>query len=184
MGHCLSPCDNSTTRDAYLGEVAGLHETMIGNPEVLIGNITAKMTTLAEAERYEDAGLWRDRLANFLHAAARTQRLRSLTGSEEIIAAKLHIDGWEVHIVRFGRLAAAGIMAPGADAHAWVNALAHTAETVSAGFGPVPAATAHETECVLRWMTSDGVRIVRGEWQTPRLGSERHLPMFEPVQLG
>ena len=184
MGHCLSPCDSSTTQDAYLGEVAGLRETMIGNPEVLIGNVTAKMTTLAAAERYEDAGLWRDRLADFLHAAARTQRLRSLTGSEEIIAAKLHIDGWEVHIVRFGRLAAAGIMPQGADAHEWVNALTHTAETVSAGFGPVPAATAHETECVLRWMTSDGVRIVRGEWQTPRLGSERHLPMFEPVQLG
>ena len=184
MGHCLSPCDGRTTHDLYLAEVAGLRETMIGSPEALIENISAKMTTLAAAERYEDAGLWRDRLADFLHAAARTQRLRSLTGSEEIIVAKPRDDGWEVHVVRFGRLAAAGVMPPGVDARTWVDALSHTAETVTTGFGPVPIATAHETECVLRWMTSVGVRIVRGAWQLPLAGSERHLAMFAPVELG
>lgn len=184
MGHCLSPCDGSATPEVYGIEVGGLRKVMTGDPERLVTGVTTRMASLAAAQRYEDAGIWRDRLSDFLHAAARSQRLRAVVDNAELIAAKPHPQGWEVHVVRHGRLAAAGVMPAGVDAHAWVDALCQTAETVSAGFGPVPAATAHETECVLRWLSSTGVRVVRGQWQSPRVGSQQHLSLFASATLG
>ena len=184
MGHCLSPCDGAATSEAYFAEVAGLREAMTGNPTTLVANITEKMETLSAAERYEDAALWRDRLASFLRAAARTQRLRQLTETDELLAAAPHPDGWEVHVFRFGRLAAAGVMPRGVLTQVWVDALISSAESVEGGFGPVPAATAEETECLLLWLNQDGIRIVRGSWQCPAVGSARHLSLFEPAGLG
>ena len=184
MNHCLSPCDGSATSEAYFAEVAGLRAAMIGNPSALVANITEKMETLSAAERYEDAALWRDRLASFLQAATRTQRLRELTETDELLAAAPHPDGWEIHVFRFGRLAAAGVMPRGVLVQAWVDALLSSAESVERGFGPVPAATAEETECLLRWLDQDGIRIVRGSWQCSAVGSARHLPNFSPAGLG
>lgn len=184
MGHCLSPCDGAATSEVYFAEVAGLREAMTGNPTTLVANITEKMETLSAAERYEDAALWRDRLASFLRAAARTQRLRELTETDELLAAAPHPDGWEVHVFRFGRLAAAGVMPRGVLTQVWVDALISSAESVEGGFGPVPVATAEETECLLRWLDQDGIRIVRGAWQCSVVGSARHLPFFEPAGLG
>lgn len=183
MGHCLSPCDGSATQEVYLAEVGGLREAMIGNPAALVANVTQKMDDLASAERYEDAAIWRDRLAAFLRAAARTQRLRELTGSAELVAAAPHPEGWEIHVFRFGRLAAAGVMPHGVLTQIWVDALVSSAESVEGGFGPVPAATAEETECLLRWLDQDGIRVVRGSWHCPVAGSARHLPFFEPAGL-
>lgn len=184
MGHCLSPCDGSVTQDAYLVEVNRLREAMLGNPETLVTRITDKMSRLSTDERYEEAAMWRDRLSSFLHAAARTQRLRAITESEEIILGRKQAGGWQVHIICFGRLATAGVMPDGADAPSWIAALRRSAESVTGGFGPVPHASAHESECVLRWMKSDGVRLIHGRWQAPLLGSERHLSRFDPGRLG
>ena len=184
MGHCLSPCDGSTTHDAYFAEVGGLRAAMVGDPTALVDNVTGKMDALSAVERYEDAAIWRDRLTAFLQAAARTQRLRELTETDEIIAAAPHRDGWEIHVFRFGRLAAAGVMPRGVRSPLWIDALVTSAESVEGSFGPVPAATAAETECLLRWLDQDGIRIVRGAWQCAFVGSARHLPVFEPVGLG
>jgi len=184
MGHCLSPCDGTATQEAYFAEVSGLREAMVGNPASLVAKVTEKMEALATAERYEDAAVWRDRLTAFLRAAARTQRLRELTETEELVAAAPHPDGWEIHVFRFGRLAAAGVMPHGVLTGVWVDALLSSAESVEGGFGPVPAATAEETECLLRWLDQDGIRMVRGSWQCASEGSARHLPFFERVGLG
>lgn len=184
MGHCLSPCDGSATQEGYFAEVRGLRETMIGNPTALVANVNDKMNALAAGERYEDAAIWRDRLAAFLRAAARTQRLRELTGTDELVAAAPHPEGWEIHVFRFGRLAAAGVMPHGALTQVWVDALVSAAESVEGGFGPVPAATADETECLLRWLDQDGIRIVRGSWRCSSDGSARHLPFYSTAGLG
>jgi len=52
------------------------------------------------------------------------------------------------------------------------------------GLGPVPAASAEETEQVLRWLESDGVRLVEveGEWSCPVAGSGRHLAVHDAVE--
>jgi DNA polymerase III subunit epsilon len=54
---------------------------------------------------------------------------------------------------------------------------------VAAAPGPVPAATAEETEKVLRWLESPGIRLVDvdGEWTCPVAGATRHLALHDAV---
>jgi DNA polymerase-3 subunit epsilon len=83
--------------------------------------------------------------------------------------------------VRHGRLAAAGVIPPGADAHQFVTELVATSETVPGGPGPVPAASAEETEKILRWLESPGVRLIEvdGEWVCPVGGATRHRALHD-----
>jgi DNA polymerase-3 subunit epsilon len=126
----------------------------------------------------------RDRLTAFIRSASRTQWLRGLTRCSELVAARREADGrWAVHVVRHGRLAAAGVIPAGAHAGEWVKQLRASAETVTPGPGPTPAATAEETEKILRWLESDGVRLVHveGEWSSPLGGARKHLKVHDAV---
>jgi DNA polymerase-3 subunit epsilon len=71
----------------------------------------------------------------------------------------------------------------GADAHQYVRELTASAETVGSAPGPVPAATAEESERILRWLESPGVRLVDvdGEWTCPVAGATRHLALHDAV---
>ena len=72
----------------------------------------------------------------------------------------------------------------GADATLWVRELQSTADTVVPGPGPLPASTAEEAELLLRWLESDGVRLVQvdGEWSCPVGGATRHLAVHDAVE--
>jgi DNA polymerase-3 subunit epsilon len=71
----------------------------------------------------------------------------------------------------------------GADALHYVAELRASAETVVPSPGPVPAATAEETERILRWLESPGIRLVDvdGEWTCPVGGATRHLALHDAV---
>ena len=73
---------------------------------------------------------------------------------------------------------------PGAHAGEWVRGLRASAETVVAGPGPTPSTTAEETERILRWLESDGVRLVHveGEWTCPVGGATKHLRVHDAVE--
>ncbi|RYU09607.1 DEDD exonuclease domain-containing protein [Nocardioides iriomotensis] len=184
MGKCLSPCNGSVTADDYAQVVSDLRTSLLSRPDAVVTSLSARMQALADLERYEDAGSWRDRLTSFLRAAARTQRLRALTRCAEMVAARREASGWAVHVVRHGRLAAAGVIPPGAHAGQYVDELRASAETVTAGPGPTPAASAEESEKLLRWLESDGVRLVHvdGEWTCPLGGATKHLRVHDAVQ--
>jgi DNA polymerase-3 subunit epsilon len=184
MGRCLSPCDGSVDATTYAAVVRQLRETLLRRPDEVVEVINARMAGLAAAQRFEEAGVHRDRLAAFVRAAARTQRLSALAGCAEIVATRREADGrWSVHVVRHGRLAAAGTIPSGADARQYVAELRASAETVAGAAGPVPAATAEESEKVLRWLESPGVRLVdvQGEWACPVAGATRHLAIHDAV---
>ncbi len=184
MGRCLSPCDGSADELTYGAVVRGLRDTLLRRPDEVVDALAGRMTSLAEEERFEEAVRHRDRLAAFVRASARTQRLSALTACPEVVAAARGDDGrWAVHVVRHGRLAAAGVIPPGADAHQYVAELRACAETVAASPGPVPAATAEETERILRWLESPGIRLVEvdGEWTCPVAGAARHLAIHDAV---
>ena len=177
LGRCLSPCDGSADPDTYAAVVRQLRDALLQRPDDVVDVVNAKMSALADQERFEEAGVHRDRLAAFVRAAARTQRLTSLTRCAEVVAARREEDGrWGVHVVRHGRLAAAGVIPAGADATAYVDQLRSSAETVSPATGPMPAATAEESERILRWLEQPGVRLVDidGEWTCPVPGAGRH----------
>lgn len=184
MGRCLSPCDGSADEQSYATVVREVRDALLHRPDAVVEAITERMTALSEHERFEDAGTHRDRLAAFVRSVARSQRLTAITRCREIVATRRGDDGrWSVHVVRHGRLAAAGVIPAGADAHAWVADLRAGAETVVPGLGPVPAATAEETERILRWLESPGIRLVDvdGEWTCPVGGAGRHLALHDAV---
>ena len=186
LGRCLSPCDGSADEEAYAAVVEALRTALLDDPDDVVVRLEERMGRLAAAERFEEAGQHRDRLTAFLRGTARHQRLRALTGCPEVVAARREDDGrWAVHVVRHGRLAAAGVIPSGADAHQYVAQLRAGAETVRPAPGPVPAASAEETERILRWLESDGVRLVDvdGEWTCPVRGAHRHLPRHDAVAL-
>jgi DNA polymerase-3 subunit epsilon len=184
MGRCLSPCDQSVTPGAYVATVDGLRATLVGSPAPVVDRVRGRIDTLAAAERFEEAGRHRDRLAAFLRGASRTQRLVGLTRCPEVVAARKENGRWAVHVIRHGRLAAAGVIPPGADASLWVLALQAGAETVVPGPGPLPAASVHESELLLRWLELDGVRLVhvKGEWTCPVRGATRDLAVHDAVE--
>jgi len=184
MTRCLSPCDGSVDPSVYAAVVGQLRDTLLRNPDDVVDALNDRMARLADDERFEEARTHRDRLSAFVRAAARTQRLTALTGCPEVVATRREDDGrWAVHVVRFGRLAAAGVIPPGANAPIYVAGLRASAETVTTAPGPVPAATAEETEKVLRWLESPGVRLVDidGEWTCPVAGATRHLALHDAV---
>ena len=187
MGRCLSPCDGSATTEAYGAVVADVRSALIADPQGVVDAVHRRMARLAEQERYEDAGLHRDRLSAFLRGSARTQRLSSLAQCRELVAARRLDNGrWEMHVVRYGRLAAAGVLRPGESGRAFAAGLVASAETVTPGPGPTPAASASETECVLRWLETPGLRLydIDGTWTCPIGGAGGHLATVVVAESG
>ncbi|MEW9527888.1 DEDD exonuclease domain-containing protein [Microbispora sp. NPDC049125] len=182
IGRCGAPCEGRESQETYGRHVSGARHAMQHDPEIVFSAMEARMRRLSAEQRYEEAAVDRDRLAAYVRAAARMQRLSSLTGIPQMIAASPAFDGgWDIHVVRYGRLAAAGVMPRGAHPTPYVDALVATAETVTPGPGPTPAASAEETECVLRWLDSPGVRLVRveGTWSLPAYGAGRLTERIE-----
>ncbi|GAA3445623.1 DEDD exonuclease domain-containing protein [Planomonospora venezuelensis] len=176
LGRCGAPCEGRQSPEEYGVHVAAARQAMELDAGPVFSAIEARMERLSQDQRYEEAAADRDRLASYVRVSARMQRLRSLTSIPQLIAAAPVADGrWEIHVVRYGRLASAGVMPRGAHPTPFVDALTATAETVAPGPGPIPAAGAEETECILRWLESPGVRLVQveGGWSLPAAGAGR-----------
>src|ERR1700712_3990254 len=185
MGRCLSPCDGSVDVDRYAALVAEVRANLLQGADGVVESMSARMSRLADDERYEEAGVHRDRLSAFVRAATRTQRLGALSSCAELVAARREDDRrWAVHVVRNGRLAASGVIPPDSHAGVWVTQLRESAESVASGPGPTPAASAEESEQILRWLEQPGVRLVHvdGEWTCPVRGATRHLAVHDAVE--
>lgn len=185
MHRCLSPCDGSVDVNTYAEMVADLRDNLLHRADEVVETISERMRRLSAEQRFEDAGLHRDRLATFVRAASRTQRLLALSRCPEIVAVRREDDHrWAAHVIRHGRLAAAGVIPPGAHAGEYVSELRASAESVIPGLGPTPAATAEESEKLLSWLESPGIRLahVEGEWTCPVRGATKHLHIHDAVE--
>lgn len=187
MGRCGAPCEGEQSQADYSVHVETARRAMLLDASPVYQAVSARMERLSVEQRYEEASLDRDRLAAFVRAAARMQRLASITGIPQLVAAAPAFDGgWEIHVIRYGRLAAAGVMPRGAHPTPFVASLTATAESVIPGPGPVHAASAEETECILRWLESPGVRLVEvdGQWSLPARGAGRHKARIDLAYRG
>ena len=172
MGRCGAPCSGGQSIQDYAVVVEQAAQMIEGDSREVVGALRERMSSLSGQERYEDAGAVRDRLAHLVRAAARAQRISPLAKSAEIVAARpAPPGGWEIICVRFGRLAGTTVTPRGGDPRVFVEALVASAENV--GPSPGPAASAEETEKILRWLDSPGVRMVaiQGEWTCPVHGA-------------
>jgi DNA polymerase III subunit epsilon len=174
MGRCGAPCEGGESVAAYGQHVDAVRVAFTADARRLVERLQTRIERLADHQRYEEAALHRDRMVVFVRTAARTQRIAALAAVPHLVAAR-RIDegGWEVHVVRFGRLAGAGRTPPGQDPKPYLEALVATAETVASAPPPLPAATVEETECILRWLETPGTRLVEvdGVWALPAGGA-------------
>ncbi|MEX0985025.1 MAG: DEDD exonuclease domain-containing protein [Actinomycetota bacterium] len=72
MGRCQAPCDDRTTPERYASTVDDLIEALAA-PGSVLQMLEGRMIALAEAERYEEAGLARDRIRALAEAVWRAR---------------------------------------------------------------------------------------------------------------
>ncbi|HSV64816.1 MAG TPA: DEDD exonuclease domain-containing protein [Mycobacteriales bacterium] len=175
LGRCGAPCAGAQTAEQYGGYAAAFRAAVAGDIRPLVRPSQRRMDALSAQRRYEDAAIVRDRLAVLVRACIRIQRLAALVAIPTLVAARpAFAGGWELAVVRRGRLVAAATVPPAEPPRPRVEAMLATAETVLPGAGVLPAASAEESECVLRWLDGPGVRLVEldGEWSCPAYGAE------------
>ncbi len=176
IGRCSAPCEGTGSPADYDALAVLVRAAWQGDVRPLVDPLRERIDRLAAARRYEQAAVLRDRLTAVVRACARTQRLTAITAVAELVAAAPDgTGGWELVVVRHGRLAAAGGASRGVSPWPVIDALVATADAVLPGPGPVPAASAEETECLLRWLEQPGVRLVLAShpWRMPAFGAGR-----------
>lgn len=162
LGRCLAPCTSGHDRTAYAELVARVRQLFAGELHPVSAVIHGRMHELSNLSRFEEAAAWRDRLTALALASVRTHRLRMLARPEQVVAARPTANhGWDVHCIRFGRLAGAITVPPGIDPRPAVEALVAAAEFVARPDTPTPAGLTEEAAILLDWLESDGVRLVR-----------------------
>ncbi|MFC0100097.1 DEDD exonuclease domain-containing protein [Micromonospora marina] len=188
LGRCPAPCEHRITPEEYDDRAATPFRTATSNdPGVVVDALLARIEVLSAARRYEEAAVVRGRLVAVLRAAVRMQRLAALTGIAELAAARPAArGGWELALIRHGRLAGAGVSPPGVHPRPTITAIRATAETVLPGHGPVPAATAEETERILSWLERPETRLVEATdgWASPVAGAGRFRDLLTKAENG
>jgi DNA polymerase-3 subunit epsilon len=131
--------------------------------------IQARLRRLISQQRFEEAEIVRRRLETLTRTAARFHRIRSLAACPEIVAARRVDLNWEIHVVRYGRLAGAALATPRDVPQAIARAVRSTAETVPKPPDPLPAAGIEETERIADWLEQPGIRLIdiTGDWMWP-----------------
>lgn len=179
MGRCPAPCDHRISRAEYADVLVPLLDALAGEVRPVVAAHGRRLGPLAEQERFEEAEEVRRRLQAFLDASRRHHRIESVARCPQIVAARRTTDtfapagaagrpGWEIHVIRYGRLAGAARTRPGESAIRLAQEAVLLAESV-----PRPrsgaAAFPEEVEQVARWLEEPGVRLVevQGEWIWP-----------------
>ena len=91
MRRCGAPCLGSLegeSVEAYAVHARAYADAVAGDPARVVDALTARITALADDQRFEDAAAQRDRLTAFVRAVARLQRLSALTSVPELVAAR------------------------------------------------------------------------------------------------
>ncbi|HEU5107474.1 MAG TPA: DEDD exonuclease domain-containing protein [Micromonosporaceae bacterium] len=186
LGRCPAPCEHRITMSEYEARAADpFRAAATGDPGTVVSALMARMESLSLARRFEEAAVARTRLAALLRASVRMQRLAALTGIAELVAARPATGGgWELAVVRHGRLAAAGTSPPRVHPRPTIDLLLATAETVSTGPGPTPSASAEETERILTWLERPETRLVLATtgWASPVRGAARFRDLLRRAE--
>ncbi|MBV8932690.1 MAG: DEDD exonuclease domain-containing protein [Kutzneria sp.] len=173
LGRCGAPCAGRQDVGSYSAGPAAARDLAAGHSRAVFDRLADRVRELADAERFEQAAADRDRLVGLVRTVGRGQRIAALAALPELVAA--HPDGaggWELVVIRHGRLASAGLARRGIPPMPVVSTLVAAAETVLPGVGPLCGAPAEEAGLILRWLTSSGTRLVHcaQPWAEP-LGS-------------
>ena len=181
LGKCGAPCTGQQSHQEYAEIADRAQHALSADAATVIQALQQRMAGLSAQERFEDAGLVRDRMISLVRALARTQRIAPLAAIAELVAARRSATGgWEVVCVRHGRLAGTTVTPARADPTPYIQAMVAAAEVVSEPIPPMPAAHPAETEQILDWLEQPGVRLVDivGSWTCPRGGAGRQRELL------
>ena len=184
MGRCGAPCTGAQSVQEYAAVVQDAVHALAGDSRDVV---TALRTRMGVAGR---PGAVRGRRhparpharAGARHGPGPADRAAGREPARSSPPARPPPAGWEVIVVRHGRLAASTVSPRGADPMPYVDAVRTSAEVVLPAPWPSPAAIPEETEKILRWLESPGVRIVDldGEWTCPVGGAGGARAELEP----
>jgi DNA polymerase III subunit epsilon len=189
LGRCAAPCAGRQTPEEYAPAVHALHELVGGRNDAALRTAATEIDALAERERFEAAARRRDQLAALIVGLGRAQQLAALAALPELVGARPDgRGGWEIAVLRHGRLAAAGVARRGVAPMPVIHALRLGAQTVLPGPGPLRGAPVEEVRLLHRWLTTGGARLVVSEpaWSEPARGAGAWGPWVErarPVEV-
>ncbi len=169
MGRCPAPCRLNGDRSAYARIVERVRAALSGDVRGVIAWAAPRLRQLADEQRYEEAGVLLDRVQAYLDASRQHHRLASLAACPHMVAARHVDDGWEIHVIRHGRLAAAALARPGSSPLEAAQAAVVSADVVAAPAMPATAGLIEEAERIADWLESPGVRFIEleGTWSWP-----------------
>lgn len=181
---CPAPCRLEISIEAYADIVHKFTSAVNHDPSPIVQPLLNRLESLARSERFEEAANVRSRLTSFLHAATRAQRVRALVSIPELIAAKPMISGgWELIIMRYGKLAGADVSPPRINPMPTIDSMAISAASVIADDSTLAAGNIAETELLLTWLETDSVRLVRNHygWSMPIKAAASYHRLLEKL---
>ena len=183
LGSCLAPCDNAAQWPAYGQVVADLAAVFTTNPGPLFERLVAQMQTLAAAEKFEAAATLRDQLHRALTGIARAADFRFLQSTPLIIAASPGRPTWDLHVIKYGRLAGASPLDPQIPIQPQLEIAADCAASVAAPTKGTAAAVPEEATLILKWLRQPGVRLAQldGQLMSPISAPERYLAKLPTI---
>jgi DNA polymerase-3 subunit epsilon len=182
IGRCAAPCAGLQTPSEYEPGVRALHELTAGADDSALRRLADRVHDLGERGRFEKAATRRDQLAGLILGLHRSQRLSALAAITELVGARPDgAGGWDIAVVRHGRLAAAGVARRGVRPMPVIDALCLSAQTILPDAGPLRGAPAEEVHLLHKWLTTGGTRLVRAEpaWTEPARAAAAWLPWAE-----
>lgn len=167
IGKCQAPCTGTVDPGSYAPVAARARSILLGQVGLLEQALGTRMAELAHAERFEQAAVWRDRMTAALQGVESGVEMRAFCQLPQVVAASSRPGGWDLHIIRHGRLAAAGFCPVTADPPRVLAATLAAAEEVTAPPPPASAALTSETRLILKWLLTARPIEVQGTWALP-----------------
>ncbi|MDQ2838750.1 MAG: DEDD exonuclease domain-containing protein [Actinomycetota bacterium] len=175
IGKCAAPCEDQMVPEDYHRLAATVVSAWQSDVSALIEPLRHRLDSLSAALRYEEAATVRDRIATLVRSCARMQALTGLSQIGELVAARPDgHGGWELSVIRRGRLVGAAVAPVGVRPMPIVASALATAEVVAQS-SMASVASVEETELLLRWLHEPGVRLVTASapWTSPAAGAGR-----------
>jgi len=160
IGRCSAPCVDPAAAQRYHEVAARVRAALTGATDEVVTAAAHEIERLAALERFEEAAARRDRAETFGRALGRGLRLAALQRASEVVAARAADGGWEIVLVRHGRLAGTAVSPRGVDPMAVVAELRATGEAVAAPERDGGAASVEETELLAGWLGREGTRLI------------------------
>jgi DNA polymerase-3 subunit epsilon len=177
IGRCSAPCIDPRAGQDYRVAVERTAAALDGRSAEVVHAAATEIERLSAMHRFEEAAARRDRAEAFGHVLGRSLRLAGVQEAREIVAARAVEGGWEIVLVRHGRLCGTLVSPREADPMAAVAALVASAEQIETPSERGVAASTEETELVAGWLGRAGTRLIAFDhpsaegWSIPVAGA-------------